>query len=835
MPKGAEERIEELRRKIRRHNYLYYVLNQPEISDREFDALLEELRRLEDEHPELVTPDSPTQKVGGEPLEEFSTAEHLSPMRSIDNTYSEEEVREFDARIGRLLGEDEHWCYVVEPKIDGVAINLIYEGGSLARAITRGDGLRGDDVTRNVRTVANVPLRLYTKAAEGAGSPLDGTLIEVRGEVYMPFEAFQEVNRERGAAGEPLFANPRNATAGSLKLLASKETARRRLRAFTYEIGDYTKILEMPDSHWDRLTWLREHGCPTNPAAGRCADVDEVLERCSYWEGHLRELDYPVDGLVVKVDSARRREGLGATSKAPRWMMAYKFAAEQQVSRLLDIEVNVGKSGQLTPVAILEPVHLSGTTVSRASLHNFDEVERKDVRIGDRVLVEKAGEIIPQVVKVLEEMRTSEERKFPRPSKCPSCDGPVRMEESDKKKCLNDDCPGATNLKTRERVPIEEDNCDVCGGKVEIGREFVDSIGYKRCTTEECPLYGKNKQRPKISKNDIARASEAPDPSDKTIYVPLSEDTCAKCGGPVEAGKVWSKRETMKMCVQPSCPAYRHLVPRSFLPPERDRCADCGGPVTVSFLLLCNNPLCPAQIVERIAHYASRQAMDIPGLGEKVVQRLVDKGCLESIAGLYSLNEKRTELESLEGFGKISVQNLLDGIERSKGQGLQRLLYGLSIPHVGTHIAAQLADKFPDLASLSGAGAAKLLIKDEIGETMAETIADSLSRPEMRKLADKLREAGVSTEAKGAIFAGSAKPDVAGKSFVLTGTLARRTRDEARQWIESLGGRVTGSVSQSTDYLVVGENPGTKLDKARQVGVKELSEDEFEELLAGPR
>jgi len=679
MPKGAEERIEELRRKIRRHNYLYYVLNQPEISDREFDALLDELRRLEDEHPDLVTPDSPTQKVGGEPLEEFSTAGHLSPMRSIDNTYSEQEVREFDARIGRLLGEDEHWSYVVEPKIDGVAINLIYEGGSLARAITRGDGLRGDDVTRNVRTVANVPLRLYTGSAQGAGSSLDATLIEVRGEVYMPFEAFQEVNREREAAGEPLFANPRNATAGSLKLLDSKITARRRLRAFTYEIGACEGV-SLPDSHWERLKWLREHGCPTNPAAERCAGVDEVLKQCSYWEEHLRELDYPVDGLVVKVDSARQRERLGATSKAPRWMMAYKFAAEQQISRVLDIEVNVGKSGQLTPVAILEPVRLSGTTVSRASLHNFDEVERKDVRIGDHVLVEKAGEIIPQVVKVVEEMRTGKERRYRRPRKCPSCGEPAQRD---------------------------------------------------------------------------------PD----GVYV------------------------------------------------------------------RCVNPACPAQRVERIAHFASRGAMDIEGLGEALVVQLVRNDLVRDCGDLYYL--KKDQVKALEHMAEKSAQNLMDALAQSKSRGLARLLHGLGIPNVGAHLAGVLAQHFGSIEELRNASVEDLEAVDEVGPVVARSIAEFFRAEPTVRVLDKLVRAGVKTEA--ATVAARQNADVAGKTFVLTGSLERYTRDEARQWIESLGGRVTGSVSRNTDYLVVGQNPGTKLDKARQIGVRELSEDEFEELLAGPR
>ncbi len=675
MPRGIEKRIEGLRRKIRHHNYLYYVLNQPEISDREFDALLEELQRLENEHPELVTPDSPTQKVGGEPLDEFTTAAHRSPMRSIDNTYNEGEVREFDARIGRLLGEDEKWSYVVEPKIDGVAINLIYESGSLGQAITRGDGVRGDDVTQNVRTIANVPLRLYTGPGEGAGPPLEGTLIEIRGEVYMPFAAFREVNVEREAAEEPLFANPRNATAGSLKLLDSRITASRRLRAFTYEIGA-CEGLDVPDSHWERLAWLRDRGCPTNPRAERCADVEEVLASCAHWAGHIRELDYPVDGVVVKVDSARQRALLGATSKAPRWMMAYKFAAEQDVSQVRAIEVNVGKSGQLTPVAILEPVHLSGTTVSRASLHNFDELERKDVRIGDHVLVEKAGEIIPQVIKVVEEMRTGKERKFPRPRKCPSCGEPVRRDP--------------------------------------------DGV-YMRCV----------------------------------------------------------------------------------------------------------NPACPAQRAERIMHFASRAAMDIQGLGEALVLQLVRNDLVDDCGDLYSL--KKDQVKALERMAEKSAQNLMDALERSKDRGLARLLHALGIPNVGAHLADVLARRFGSLEALRNASVEDLETVDEVGPVVARSIAEFFCAESTERVLDKLARAGVRTEGRAA--AAPHHPNVAGKTFILTGTLARHTRDEARQWIESLGGRVTGTVSRNTDYLVIGENPGSKLDKARELGVEQLSEDELEKLL----
>ena len=670
---SVEERVRELRRKIRHHNHLYYVENQPEISDREFDALMGELQRLEGEHPELVTPDSPTQKVGGEPLDHFSAAEHLSPMLSIDNTYNEEEVREFDARIGRLLGEGAKWSYVVEPKIDGVAINLVYRDAALDLAVTRGDGVRGDDVTRNVKTVANVPLRLHLPDGS-SDEALARTTVEIRGEIYMSFDAFGEVNREREEAGDPLFANPRNATAGSLKLLDSRITASRRLRAFVYEMGSH-QGLETPDSHWERLGWLRRHGCPTNPDAERCADADEVLERCEYWEGRIGELDYPVDGLVVKVDSAEQRRRLGRTSKAPKWLMAYKFAAEQQVSRVERIEVNVGKTGQLTPVAILEPVRLSGTTVSRASLHNFDELERKDVREGDHVLVEKAGEIIPQVVSVVTDMRTGQERPFARPTECPACGSPARQDP--------------------------------------------DGV-YVRCT----------------------------------------------------------------------------------------------------------NPRCPAQRVERVTHFASRGAMDIEGLGEKLVSQLVETGLVEDVGDLYSLSKE--QVAGLERMAEKSAQNLMDGIEASKERGLSRLLYGLGIPNVGSHLADVLAGRFSSLARLQEADAERLQEIDEIGPVVAEAVVEFFARDATKEVFKKLEDAGVKAESQ---LAAEENPDVAGKTFVLTGALPGYSRDEAKRLIEAHGGRVTGSVSGNTDYVVVGDEPGSKLKKARSLGVKELSEADFERLL----
>jgi len=675
--RNVEDRIEELRASVRRHNRLYYLEHEPEVSDREFDALLEELIRLETEHPELVRADSPTQRVGGVALDAFHAAAHLSPMRSIANTYNADELRDFAARIERLLGPAEgqgdlfapppQCTYVVEPKIDGVAINLIYRDGVLDQAITRGDGVRGDDVTANVRTVRDVPLRL---CGDDPGKLL-GSVIEIRGEVYMSFEGFASVNTVRESAGEAAFANPRNATAGSLKLLDSHEAARRRLSAFTYEFGR-VEGFEPPDSHWECLGWLRDHACPTNPHVSRCADLAGVLAQCEYWEKNLEGFAYPVDGLVIKVESRRLRERLGATSKNPRWMIAYKFAAEQQESRVLDIRVQVGKSGALTPVAELEPTQLAGTTVSRASLHNFDELERKDVRIGDSVLVEKAGEIIPQVVKVIVEKRTGAERPFRPPEQCPACDAPARRDE------------------------------------------------------------------------DGVR-------------------------------------------------------------------------------LRCVNPACPAQRVERLAHFAGRGAMDIAGLGEALVAQLVEAGLVRDAADIFGLSAD--DVAGLERMGEKSAANLVVAAAEARGRGLARLLFGLGIPNVGAHLADVLAAEFPDMDALRNADAERLEDIVEVGPIIAQSLKEYFAAEATAFLLERLRAAGVSTASQNVPREGG---ELAGKTFVLTGTLPNFSRTVMKQRIVDHGGRVSGSISRSTDYVVAGDSAGVKkLARARELGVAVLSEQDL--------
>jgi len=470
----VERRIEELREEIRRHDYLYYVLAQPEITDREYDMLMRELQELERRRPELVTPDSPTQRVGGQPIEGFQPVSHEIPMLSIANAYSREEVREFDQRVRRGLG-GQAVRYVVELKIDGVALSLLYENGVLVRGATRGDGHTGDDVTANVRTIRSIPLRLHEKG----GVP---ERAEVRGEAYMTHEELTRLNREREQRGEPLFANPRNATAGTLKLLDPKIVAERRIRFFAYDVGVYTS--GGLNSHWETLEKLKALGLPVNPHRKLCESIDEAIEFCDHWEEERHALEYEIDGMVIKVDSWEQRRVLGATSKSPRWVIAYKFAAEEAVTRLLDVQVQVGKTGTLTPVAILDPVQLSGTTVSRASLHNFDEIERKDIRIGDCVAVQKAGEIIPQVIRALPDRRTGDEKPIPVPTECPVCGAPVRRIESEVYiRCTNLACPA--QRKERIRYFASRGAMDIEG----LGSVLVDQLVDKGLVRDVADLY----------------------------------------------------------------------------------------------------------------------------------------------------------------------------------------------------------------------------------------------------------------------------------------------------------------------------------------------------------
>lgn len=664
---SIQKRIDELRKQIDHHNYLYYVEAKPEISDREFDRLLEELKQLEEKHPELFSPDSPTQRVGGQPIDGFMTVKHRSPMLSIDNSYSADDLREFDKRIRKLLG-GEAVTYVVELKIDGVAMSLTYVDGAFNVGVTRGDGVQGDDVTHNLKTIHDVPLKLPEKPA----------LFEARGEVYMTRADFALYNRGRIERGLEPAANPRNLSAGSLKLLDPKECRKRRLRFFAYAVAA-SDGLEVK-SHREGLALLKKLGFPVSPNIESFDSIDAVIDYCNSWSTRRHDLLYETDGMVIKVDDYDQRRRLGMTSKSPRWVIAYKFAAEQGVTKLISIDVQVGKLGTLTPVANLEPVKLAGTTVSRASLHNADFIESKDIRVGDMVVVEKAGEIIPYVVRSEPAARTGGEKVFHFPKTCPSCGSPVERDKN---------------------------------------------------------------------------------------------GTFFRCTGGVK---------------------------------------------------------CTGRAKEVLRAYARRSAMDIEGLGEKIIEQLVDAGLVKRIPDLYRLT--LDQLTALERMGKKSAQNLLDGLEASKSRGLGRLLAGLAIPHVGDSVADLLANEFGDIDGLMNASAERLSQINGIGPIMAEAIHEYFHDTAHRAAIDELRTLGLKlTEDARPTAAETGGADLAGKTIVVTGTLVHFGREEIEAIIRKLGGKASGSVSKNTDYLVAGEKAGSKLDKAKQLGVKVLTEAEFQKLV----
>ncbi len=666
----ARKRIEELRRLINYHNRRYYVDNEPEISDREFDELMAELERLERQFPDLDDPNSPTHRVGGEPLEEFETVTHSEPMLSLQNTYSESEVKEFDRRVRRLLRTSSPVGYVVELKIDGVAIALRYRSGALVQGITRGDGYRGDDITANLRTVRSIPLVLDPR---GSHPPAE---IEVRGEVYFPRSAFEELNRARLRDGEKPFANPRNAAAGTLKLLDPREVAARPLSAFLYQIVSPRRLgLKY---HHEVLAFLKDLGFPVNPHSKAAADIEEALAICREWEHKRAELDYDTDGMVLKVDDLEAQEKLGSTSKAPRWGIAYKFETEHAITRVKNITVQVGRTGNVTPVAELEPTLLLGTVVKRATLHNADEIERLGIRIGDYVVIEKGGEIIPKVTRVLTERRTGKERTFHFPQRCPVCNEALEREE----------------------------------GEVAI-----------RCVNEHCP----------------------------------------------------------------------------------------------------------AQLKRRLLHFGSRAAMDIEGLGEAVVDQLVDRHLVADQADLYALSVE--QIAALDRMGLKSARNLVRAIDASRQRPLDRFLFALGIRHVGSRAATVLADAFGSLESLQEASEDDLAEVPEIGPVIAASVYRYFRRAETRRLLRKLKAQGVEPlQGKRAVSG-----PLSGLTFVLTGTLPSMTREEAKRLIEENGGKVASSVSRRTNYVVAGEKPGSKLQKARALGVPVLDQTRFLGLLRRKR
>jgi DNA ligase (NAD+) len=685
-PQNREEaatRIDELRDEIRRHNRLYYVEANPEINDYAYDQLVKELEELESQYPDLVTPDSPTQRVGGQPVEGFQTVAHAVPMMSIDNTYDEQELQAWAQRVARRLGGKEDAAdlepaetrFVCEPKIDGVAVSLRYEAGRLVRGVSRGDGRYGDDITSNIRTIDPIPLRLDTSAPPG--------VLEVRGEVFMTFSGFRALNQDREQRGQTPFMNPRNATAGTLKLLDPRIVAERELWFYAHGRGE----IEPADrfaAHFEFLEAIRDYGIPTNPKIDAAADLDDVWRYIQRFEDQISELDFPVDGVVVKVDDWDLQERLGYTSKAPRWCIAYKYAPDQAETTIRTVEWKVGKTGKITPRAIMDPVLLAGTTVQHASLHNLGYIREKDIRIGDTVLIEKAGEIIPQVVAVKTDQRGKGVEPIDPPDQCPVCGGPI----------------------DREFDPH----------RVKAVGEETDKLG--------------------------------------------DED------------------ETVRRCV---------------------------------------NPECPAQFREKLIHFAGRNQMDIDGLGEKMVDALLENDLVETFADLYAL--KKEDLTQLERMADKSAENLLTGIEASKDRGLARVLSSLGILHVGSATARVIAQHFPDIDALRNASAEDIEAVPDVGPVVAQSLYQWLQSDAGRRTIEGLREAGVDMTSHQPAPDTSASP-IAGRTIVLTGSLESYTRSDLKEKLQTLGANVTSSVSKNTDILVAGQDPGSKYDKARELGVE---------------
>ena len=664
--KSIEAEIIKLREEVLHHEELYYVHDRPEISDVEYDALLGRLRALEEEHPEFQTPDSPTLRVGGRPAEGFAEYVHRRAMLSLENSYNIEDLRAFDERC-RKLADGRPFEYVAELKIDGLSLSSHYENGVLVRGVTRGDGRVGEDVTQNVRTIRSVPLRL--KVAEEGDT-------EVRGEAYLSRKAFERINAEREEAEEAKFANPRNAAAGTIRQLDPKVVARRKLDLFAYDVlrGERKPFA----THWEALEWLERAGFTVNPHRAKCTDIEGVIEFCNRMEAERDRLEYEIDGVVVKVNSTALQDEFGATAKAPRWAIAYKYPARQATTQVESIVVQVGRTGALTPVANLTPVQLAGTTVARATLHNEDEIKRLGVKIGDWVNIEKSGEIIPKVLNVVASRRTGEERPFRFPKKCPVCGGVVSRPEG----------------------------------------------------------------------------------------------------------------EVVSRCVA----------------------ADC-----------------PAQLKGRLLHYASRRAMRIEGLGDALAEQFVQKKMVRDVADLYAL--KLEDVAGLERMAEKSASNLLAQIEASKARDLPQLVYGLGIRHVGERTAALLARHFKSLEALKGATVEQIDDIHEIGLTVAESVRDWFDDEGNAALCERLRERGVRTELAGGGVGAQSDEAFAGKQFVLTGRLETLTRDEARALIEARGGRVTSTVSKKTDYVVAGEESGSKLDKAQALGLNVIDEARLKEML----
>lgn len=655
----AKKRIEELREEIRYHDRKYYLENNPEISDYEYDQLFDELKSLEEKYPELITESSPTQRIGAGKIEGFKTVEHKVKMLSLDKATTSENLREFDRKVREALNS-ENIVYVIEPKIDGLGVALYYENKGLVRGATRGDGSKGENITANLKTIRTIPLKLS-----------DDTILktaEFRGEVYIPIDAFDKMNKERTERGEEPFANPRNAASGTVRSKDPREVAKRPLDIFLYSLS-YNEEGNF-ETHWETLNEMKRANLRINDNIEKVSGIENVIQSLEEWKDKREELNYEIDGMVIKVNDLSSHEILGSTTHHPRWAIAYKYPPKRKTTKIKDIEILVGRTGKLTPVAILEPIRLSGTEVSRASLHNEDEIKRKDVKIGDTVLIEKAGKIIPQVVKAIKEKRTGNEKEFQMPHKCPVC--------------------GST------------------------AKRFNDEVARK-----------------------------------------------------------------------------------------------------------CINAQCPAQIKHRIEHWGSRNAMDIDGLGTKLVEKLVDSGKVHDIADIYHLKKK--QLTNIERMGDKSSENLLSAINQSKESGLARVLIGLGIDYVGGHIARVITENYNSIDDLMHATRQELENIDEIGPTIAESIVSFFKEESNKELVKRLKSYGVKMEKE-------SEKDIQfleGKKFVFTGGLEEYTRAEASELIRNHGGRVTSSISNETDYLVVGEKPGSKLDWAKTHDIKILNKDDF--------
>ncbi|MEH7299214.1 NAD-dependent DNA ligase LigA [Neobacillus drentensis] len=661
----AEQKITEVRSLLNQYGYEYYVLDQPSVPDAEYDRLMQELLELEEKFPELKTPDSPSVRVGGAVLDVFEKVEHRTPMLSLGNAFNEQDLKDFDRRIRQAVGGD--FSYVCELKIDGLAVSLRYEDGLFIQGATRGDGTIGEDITANLKTIQSIPLRLRENVS-----------LEVRGEAYMPKRSFEALNEKRAERSEELFANPRNAAAGSLRQLDPKIAASRKLDVFLYGIGNVGETGVV--SHSEGLDFLDHLGFKTNKERRKCATIDEVIEYVNSWVEKRPHLPYEIDGIVIKVDSLEQQAELGTTAKSPRWAIAYKFPAEEVVTTLLDIELSIGRTGVVTPTAILAPVKVAGTTVQRASLHNEDLIREKDIKIGDQVVVKKAGDIIPEVVNVLADQRTGNEVDFHMPTHCPECE------------------------------------------------------------------------------SDLVRLE----------------------------GEV---------------------------------------------ALRCINPKCPAQIREGLIHFVSRNAMNIDGLGEKVISQLFAEKLISDVADIYKLTQE--QLLALERMGEKSVSNLLKAIETSKGNSLEKLLFGLGIRHVGAKAAKTLAQVFGSMNKLADASKEELIAINEIGDKMADSIVAYFDQEEAKELMEELAAVGVNLEYKGTKPVSAEESDsiFAGKTVVLTGKLEQLSRNEAKEKIEALGGNVAGSVSKKTHLVIAGEDAGSKLTKAQELGIEVWDEEKLVEEL----